>query len=177
MKKFLLFTVMTAVLSGCELPAPPAKPTPLEIQALQSRQYEQPKEIVFASVVSVFQDLGYTIKSADKDTGFITAESASNTSIPTPNPYAAFEAFDISFGSFSSTLRDLDSTHVTSTAATAFIEQLNETISLLRLNFVKQTRVSGVQGQTSRQDKPLLDATTYQNAFERIENAIFIRAK
>lgn len=33
--------------------------TPMELQALQSHEYETSKEVLFASVVSVFQDLGY----------------------------------------------------------------------------------------------------------------------
>ena len=162
MKKLIFLPILTAVLAGCVAMAPREEMTPLQIQALQSRQYEQPKDIVFASVISVFQDLGYTIKSADKDTGFITAESAAQST-------SGFG--DITF------LANFENTYVTSTVATAFVEQLNAKTAQLRLNFVKQIRISGVQGQTSRRDEPLLEATTYQNAFERIENAIFIRAE
>ena len=50
-------------------------PTPLELQALQSRDYDEDKQVAFGSVMSVFQDLGYTPTSADLETGFITAES------------------------------------------------------------------------------------------------------
>lgn len=48
---------------------------PLEIQAIQSREFETVKPTAFAAVLSVFQDLGYIVESADKDTGFITAKS------------------------------------------------------------------------------------------------------
>jgi hypothetical protein len=30
-------------------------------------------------------------------------------------------------------------------------------------------------GRSNRNDKPILDAAVYQNAFERLENAIFVR--
>ncbi len=129
--------------------------TPLEIQSLQTREYENKKGIVFASVVSVFQDLGYTLKSADKDTGFITAESVSKSDV------------------FRKTIMGLSS--VSQTSATAFIEQIGAR-TRVRLNFVAINRTSSVHGQTDRTDIPILDADTYQNAFERIENAIFIRS-
>ena len=78
MVKLLLLSLGLAV-SGCAdlLDEEQDRPqlTPLEVQSLQKRDLETNKEIAFASVVSVFQDLGYTIVSADKETGFITAES------------------------------------------------------------------------------------------------------
>src|SRR5262245_66112317 len=67
---------MTACLGGCATTTAPT-PTPLQIQAFQSKGYESGKSMVFGSVMSVFQDLGYIIDSADKDTGFITASSPS----------------------------------------------------------------------------------------------------
>ena len=61
------------VLAGCATTSAPPL-TPLEIQSLQTREYEYGKDIVFPSVMSVFQSLGYVVKSANKDTGLITAE-------------------------------------------------------------------------------------------------------
>ena len=43
--------------------------------AIQSREFETNKKMAFASVMSVFQDLGYIVNSADLVTGFITAKS------------------------------------------------------------------------------------------------------
>jgi hypothetical protein len=127
--------------------------TPLEIQALQTRDYSSPKGIVFPSVISVFQDLGYTIKNADKDTGIIMAESAAQSD---------------------GTARFFGVTSVTQTAATAFVEEIGK-ITKVRLNFVTVNNKSFGYGQTDRQDTPILDAMTYTNAFEKIENAIFVR--
>ena len=39
------------------------------------------KEIVFPSVMSVLQDLGYSIKTGDKNTGLITAESTAKSNM------------------------------------------------------------------------------------------------
>src|SRR5437763_11056501 len=74
--------MLTAALLGVAIIATPAeakKPpvlTPMELQALQSREYQTTKDQVFPSVVSIFQDLGYQISAADVTTGFISAGSA-----------------------------------------------------------------------------------------------------
>ena len=144
---------MLCILAGCV--AKPAPLTPLEIQSMQTREFEQDKSIVFASIMSVFQDLGYTIKSADKDTGFITAESASKSDGSSKFWHGVSK--------------------VSQTKGTAFIETIGK-ITRARLNFVSAIDVSYYRGQTDRNDTPILNAQMYQNAFERIENAIFVRS-
>ena len=154
-KNILLLALATLILSGCvENPKPPSL-TPLEIQTLQSREYESTKEIVFPSVISVFQDIGYTITNADIQTGLISAESAANSD--------AVIKFWLGY------------TKVEQTKATAFIEQIGG-ITKARLNFVESTQTSSGYGQNDRHDLPLLDAKLYENAFDKIENAIFIRS-
>ena len=142
-------------LGGCELLAPKPVLLPLEIQALQMREYEQPRDIIFNSVVSVFQDLGYIIRSADRHTGLVSAESPARN-----NAFAALLA---------------GLTSVQQTNVTAFIETVGK-YTRVRLNFVNSVKTSSSYGQTDRKDTPLLDAETYRNAFERIENAIFVRS-
>ena len=149
---------------GCTPPGPAL--TPLEIQSLQTREFEHDKAIVFASTMSVFQDLGYIVSSADLDTGLITTES------PATSDRAAFPA---RFTILPELMIWSDVTRVMQTKATAFIEQIG-TRSRVRLNFVVTRQASSPHGQTSRQDTPILDAAIYQNAFERIANAIFVRA-
>ncbi len=143
-----LFTLL-----GCAT-APPTL-TPLEIQSLQTREYEHSKDVVFPSVMSVFQDLGYTVRSADKVTGFISAESAAKSDA------ASKFWFGIS--------------DVSQTSATAFVEEIGQ-ITRLRLNFVTSRKKSYGYGQSDRQDTPIIDAQVYKNAFERIESAIFVRS-
>src|SRR6266404_2748927 len=78
MRKGLLIAALVAA-AATGSPADAKKPpvlTPMELQALQSREYQTSKDQVFSSVVSVFQDLGYQIGNADVTTGFITAGSA-----------------------------------------------------------------------------------------------------
>jgi hypothetical protein len=54
--------------------------TPLEIQSLQTREYTASKEKVFSSMISVFQDLGYTISIVDSKSGLIQAKGLLNSS-------------------------------------------------------------------------------------------------
>lgn len=152
-KKYCLW-VMILFMTGCAAPKAPTM-TPLEIQSLQTREYENGKSIVFTSIVSVFQDLGYTVKSADIDTGFVTAEGTAKSD-------AAMKFW-------------LGITSVSQTSATAFVERIGE-FTRVRLNFVTSQKQSSLYGQTDREDTPILDAQVYQNAFERIENAVFIRS-
>ncbi|MGQ4807620.1 hypothetical protein NKDENANG_00975 [Candidatus Entotheonellaceae bacterium PAL068K] len=156
MHKFKFIAIFLVIfVTGCVTPTAPTL-TPLEIQSLQTREYEETKEVVFPSVLSVFQDLGYIIKTADKDTGFITSESPTKGSTK--------------FIPFVGIINVANQT-----AATAFIEPIGQ-ITKVRLNLVVKKSSSSAYGQSSKQDTPILDAEVYQNAFEKIESAIFIRS-
>ena len=156
MKKiYILLPFLFILIAGCETTKPTVNLTPLEIQSMQSRSYEHSKEIVFPSVMSVFQDLGYSINSADVATGLITAESAAES-----NKALKFW---------------LNISKVSQTKANAFIEEIgNET--KVRINFVITNKKSFGYGQTDREDEQILTPQPYQNAFEKIESAIFIRS-
>ena len=152
--KNFAFAALTALfLSGCASSNAPTM-TPLEIQSLQSREYEAKKELVFPSVVSVFQDLGYTIANADIASGLISAESSTESNV----------GYQI-----------LTGTSLTNqTRATGFVEQIGSKTKV-RLNFVVVSQTSSGWGQSNRSDKPILDAKVYENAFEKIDSAIFLR--
>jgi hypothetical protein len=150
----ILTLTLAASLVGCAAaPTAPAM-TPLEIQAMQTRDYEDGAEVVFRSVVSVFQDLGYTIRSADQVTGFIQADGNADRN----------EALRFWIGS----------TRTTQTSATAFVERIGS-MTRIRINFVTSVEESSVYGASDREEQPILEAQIYQNAFERVENAIFVR--
>lgn len=150
---YVLGFIIATGLMGCATTKGPAL-TPLEIQQIQSRSFEAGKEVAFRSVVSVFQDLGYIIKSADLATGFITAESAASSN----------QAMKFWIGI----------TRVDQTAVTAFIEEMGDK-SLVRLNFVNRVETSSGYGQRDKQETPIYEPEAYQAAFEKIENAIFVR--
>lgn len=153
-KPCLAALLAAAVVSGGCVAMPP-EPTPLELQTLQSRDYDQDKQALFSSVMSVLQDMGYTPTSADLETGFISAESAAQ---------GGFNILDLL----------VDDTTVVQTRATAYIERIGDS-TRVRLSFVEVRSTSSVGGQADRRDVQVLDQEVYQNAFERIEQAIFVR--
>lgn len=130
--------------------------TPMQIQAMQMKEFEAPKPMLFSSVVDVFQDLGYTISSADLASGFITAESA------TVNKTSLLEAF-------------AEARSSGNTRATAFIEQMPSGMTRVRLNFVASKTMSMQWGQAQKQDTPILDPAVYQRAYEKVDEALFVR--
>ncbi len=163
--KLVLLPLLLGV-AGCADLVGEQKPplTPLQVQSIQKRDFETNKDVAFASTVSVLQDLGYTVNSADKDSGFITGQSLANASEDA--------------GLIDLLLDDIDTEYDTvtvQTKATAFVEQITDNRTSIRLSFVTSRNRSGALGQNSTQDQQILDQKLYQNAFERIENAVFIR--
>jgi hypothetical protein len=154
-----LAVVVSLTLAGLAVPAHAKKKpelTPMELQAIQAKEFETSKETLFASVMSVFQDLGYTIDSADMATGFITASS------PTTNKTNFWEAM----GGMSSS---------GFTKSTAYIEGFPNGRARVRLNFVVSKNMSGVYGQNTKNDKPILDPLPYQVAWDKVDEALFVR--
>jgi hypothetical protein len=141
--------------AGCSITPPP--PPALQIQAFQSQEFETQKRVAFGSVLSVFQDLGYIVQSADLDTGFITAAS------PTGSRNGWWEILE-------------DSSTSVQTRATAFVEEIRPGFVTVRLNFVDSKHQSSKEGQTTDRDTPILDPRAYQVAFNKIGDAIFVRA-
>ena len=150
---FIATLAATLLVGGCAM-EPKSEMTPLQIQSLQTRNYPQGKDIVFPSVISIFQDLGYTIDNADKETGLVTAQSPSQSS------------FETKFW--------LGMSSVSQTKATAFVERIGQE-TRVRLSFVEANRTSSAYGRSDEQETPILDASIYANAFERLENAVFVR--
>ena len=148
-------------LAGCAAPKKEAQKTSLEIQAIQSKDFETPKKIAFNSVMSVLQDLGYIIGSASLETGFISAKS------PSKQDDSGQAAFAAAFAGIRTEL---------TTAVTASVEEIRPNYTKIRLNFVTQKRRSSAYGQNASDDEPILDPKIYQNAFDRIGEAVFIRS-
>lgn len=160
MRAIAMLAGMAAAMATAAVPAEAKKApalTPMEIQALQSHDYETSKEVLFASVVSVFQDLGYQLENADMTSGFITASSAMR------NKTSLLDAF-------------AKQTASGNTRVTAFVEAMPNHMARVRLNFLASKTASGMWGQSARQDKPILDAQTYKSAWDKIDEAIFTRA-
>lgn len=161
MKNFMRALVATFGAFAVVFAAVPAtakkKPelTPLELQALQSREFETGKENLFNAVMTVVQDLGYQVQSADMQTGFITAVSAAEQKT-----------------NFFEALGGGRSTAVTK--MTAFVQNMPNGMSRVRLNFMFSKTSSTLYGQANQQDKPILDPLTYRAAWEKIDEALFV---
>jgi hypothetical protein len=158
MRTLLMATAMAVVIAGATPALAKKKPeiTPMQLQAIQSKEFEATKDDVFASIMTVFQDLGYQVNSAEMNTGFITAESA------THNKTSFWDAMAKQSGSGN-------------TRATAFVEKMPNGMTRVRLNFMNTKSVSGMWGRNSREDKPVLEPRTYQIAWEKIDEALFVR--
>lgn len=148
---FSIVSLIFVMLAGCAT-APQQTKTSLQLQAFQSKEFETTLKIGFASVMSVFQDLGYTIEGADFDTGFITAHS------PTQQTFVPFVGQKM--------------THVN---ATAFVEPMGKNRTKIRLNYVLVAQTSSGYGMKGQKEIAIEEPEKYQESFEKIQKAIFVR--
>lgn len=145
----IIFFVLVALV-GCV--GTPKTKSSLELQAFQRREFDTTKDIAFKSVLSVFQDLGYSIDTADYDTGIITASSPKVSEV----------------GWFSVTIMN-------DTKATAHIEDIRNDLVSIRLTFLNREEQSSVYGAKSEKSNSVEDPRVFDNAFQKISEAIFIR--
>lgn len=129
--------------------------SPLQLQAMQSRDFEGPKAPVFASVMTVLQDAGYRIENADLATGLITGIGSSKGKMS----YSLWTGFGKS-----------KKTPIIS----AYVEQIGP-ITRVRLNFVMAKVKSSLYGTQPQDEEPIVEAEVYRDAFSKIDQALFIR--
>ena len=152
MKKiaFISFIFSIFIFASCATNYRSSK-TSLELQSIQAKEFEANKDVTFAATMSVFQDLGYSISSAEINTGLISAKSPTNHSN-----------------------WNNDDTY---TEATAFIEYFpTKKVTKVRLNFLSvRSFFAPFTTTRSRTDDVIDDLMIYQNAFSKIQEGIFIR--
>lgn len=153
--KNILFPVLfvSFIVSGCETMPEQQTKSPLELQAIQAKEFETEKKVAFAATLSVFQDLGYIISSANLDTGLITGKS------PTKQSYNLWLGRN--------TMSDIK--------ATAFVEEIVQNRTKVRLNFVNTSQTSTGYGMKGEREFPIESPEMYQDTFTKIQQAIFIR--
>ena len=147
---FIIITM--ASLTGCQQENYVSTKSGIELQAIQKQEFETSYATAFASVLSVFQDKGYIIETADKDTGFITA--ASNKT----QGFVMFAGVTVNY-----------------LKATAFIESMPSSKVGIRLNFVNNQETSDGYVMSGGNSVPVEDPEFYQGAFQKIQKAIFVR--
>lgn len=158
MKNLIIAMAVVFGLSGC-VTQPQVQKSSLDIQAIQAKSFEADKATTFRSVLSVLQDLGYVVGSASLETGFISAES------PIKQDTSGSAAFAAILGGVRTEGK---------TAVTASVEEFNKS-TRVRLNFVDKKSRSGAYGQRAADERAIEDPKIYENAFEKIGEAIFIR--
>lgn len=160
MQKLFSTLIISFLLVACAPQLVQPQKTSLEIQAIQARVFDTNKQVAFNAVMSVLQDLGYTIGSASLNTGFITAESP-NKQVDSTKAEMASLFFGI---------------HTEGkTAVTATIEEIASKKTRVRLNLVDKQLRSSAYGQRAADDTPIEDSKIYETAFDKIGEAIFIR--
>jgi hypothetical protein len=127
----------------------------LELQAIQSHDFEAHKEDVFGAVMTVLQDAGYRIQAGDIQTGLITGVGSTESKLS----YNFFWGF----GKKKQT-----------PMVSVFIEKMGVG-SRVRLNFVMAKLKSNVYGAQPEDETPVTEAAVYKDAFEKIEQALFVR--
>ena len=150
-KTYILLSIF--VLSGCAAP-PKVTQSQMEIQAYQSHEFEATKRQAFDSTLSVLQDSGFIIASADFDSGFITGKGTTES------------RYDFWWGATNE--------HV---EMTAFIEQRTSSISRVRINVIatEQRKSAWNPSQDVINQEGVRDVKVYQEIFEKIDQAIFIK--
>lgn len=151
MKK-TLYLLLTLILSAC-VSQPVSTKSPLELQAIQSKEFETNKKVAFAATLSVFQDMGYIIESASFETGLVTSKS------PTKQEYDWVWGGQI----------------MKFVKATAFVEELAPNRTKVRVNLVNSKATSSAYGMKGEQDAPIETPDVYQDLFTKVQQGIFIR--
>jgi hypothetical protein len=142
-------------LGASSVAAKDKKPSGLELQQIQSRDFDSNYDSVFPSVVTVLQDAGYRIQSADKNSGLITGVASTKSKL--------------SYG-----LTGWGKKKKTPVVS-AFVEARGTAASRVRLSFVMAKTKSSLYGMNSSDENPILDPVIYQDAFEKISQALFVR--
>ena len=152
-KIFIVIALVTSVLvTGCVQKRYVSDKTSLELQAIQTREFDSKVKAGFGATMSVFQDLGYIIATADTQSGLITAA-----------------------GPKSQHFRPLVSQVIKYRKATAIVESINAKKIRVRLNFVDEEESSSSFGMRGGSAIPVENPIVYQEAFEKISKAIFVR--
>ena len=144
--KALFLCTGIILMVGCAATPPrgaPFEQVPLKLQAYQAREFEADKELVFNATLSVLQDMGCIIDSAEIKTGYVSAQT----------PIVLQGRL----------VKSMNSARVT-----AFVIQTGKDKSKARLTFVGR---NSSRGNTDEQ--LIENHALYERVFVRIQEALF----
>jgi hypothetical protein len=134
--------------------------TGLELQSFQKKEFSCSKKIAFASTISVLQDLGFTVNSANYDSGHL---SAIGTDVASKSRSAIKSIPGTLLGGpliggliFGGLTQRRETSEIT-----VNIEEIGPSKTCVRLSFVPNT----------------LKRQLYDDAFSRIRETVFIKTK
>lgn len=125
----------------------------VELQAIQTREFQATEEQTFGAVISTFQDYGYIINSADRSTGMVLAKTTSEAEIM---PLTSI-------------------TRVEYNKATAFIEKIAKDRVKVRVSVVKYVSATGAYGGGGEKEVMRTNPQIYQEIFAKIQHSLFLK--
>lgn len=146
-------------------------PTPVEIQAMQSRTIDCSYKVAYAAVIDIFQELGYIIQNSEFSTGLIVAKSSIDDY--TSGKWTPGKWTDGKWTPGEWT-PNAESTMRWRTA-TAHIEELSNNQVLIRVSFIAHKQMSNELIKNSESSYAITSAQVYAKFYSKIDNAIFIR--
>jgi hypothetical protein len=169
--KVILLIVVLGFLTGCG-PTPPPKPkmNSLQVQAMQTEQFNASKRNTFNAVMTVLQNEGYVIQAASYDTGFITAQSA--TKEANPDFGDIFVGALIGGGGGTAQPEHISYNKSVSAFVTPVQTAKHKSAAKVRLSFVAHKTISG--NGTRTEDQQILDSSVYKKAFVDIRQQLFV---
>jgi hypothetical protein len=156
MKKLIILAgLVIASVATPVLAKPKQELSPLQLQSMQTKEFETTKDQAFGAVMTVLQDSGYRIQSGDVQSGLITGVGSTTGKMS----YSLWSGFG---------------KKKLTPIVSAFIEQIGP-VSKIRLNFIMAKVKSTVYGSQPQDEVPVIDSAVYQDAFEKIGQALFVR--
>jgi esterase/lipase superfamily enzyme len=159
MRRCLLILSSAILLYGC---ASQPQLNPLQIQAMQTQEFGVTKRQAYNATVTVLQNKGYEIKSANFDTGIVTARSPTNSKMFMGGSYNTISAYVTSTRKSGKNISQIRISDM-------LTRELPETdTSLLVGSFISTRR------NINTKDEQVLDPEFYKEIFNEIRQQLFV---
>ena len=155
MKKILMAICLSLSLAGCSINSIYGEVDPelssVEMQALQTREFEATEDQVFSAIIATFQDCGYIVSSADRSTGLVLGKTTSATKM-----YFDFNTVEYD-------------------KASAFVEKVAEGRVKVRVSIVRYMLMSYATGRKGEKESVRTKPEYYQKIFDKITQSLFLK--